>query len=351
MTNGIESPEIDIFSEVAELTDLPILIKPDINLIGGVRARRTMETDARTTFCGDVPVAGDRLITVYSEREQHVLIWTSDQGVAVMTATSDLSEIRPLSDFTIGIGKLPERYTSGDIFGEKDEVILFHIGRTEGAEHQAIKERTQVKNFRHISAGNPDDPDDFRFDQWSVGYVGADSSLRIFPQSGDSYLNYFLGNPNGNKNGQFSEIRRRLDTYEKYQEYRQRGGVIGWQFMGDAAMLPRVEMQKKYPRSRFYIGEPQEHLEYIVGKTGIELTEVQENLFFNLYWIPTEIPQVTYEYGPKFLVAKHPAREEFVYPATLGEIGILSQVFLFTDDKEREEQLARYCRELLVVMV
>ena len=92
-------------------------------------------------------------------------------------------------------------------------------------------------------------------------------------------------------------------------------------------------------------------MEYIVGKTGIELTKEQENLFVNLQWIPTEIPQVIYDYGPRQAMAKQPAGEEFVHPATLGEIGILSQVFLFTDDKEREEQLARYCRELLVVMV
>lgn len=340
MTNGIESQIIDLSSESETLTALPILITPQVLTKGGVTTRRTMETDPRTTFCREDPMVSDKL---YSVNREHILLWTSSQGVGVMMATSELSEIQPLSDLIIGIEDHPERFRAGDIIDEPDDVILIYVGRSDDAELRAIKERAQVETIIHIPPGRPDD---WLFNQWSVGYDGARSTLLIFPGSGDAYLSCHINNNHDKGDDQSSEKKReRLVICMKYQQYCRGGGVIGWQFMGDAAMLSKEEMRIKYPRNgEIYIGDPQERLKYIVGKTKIELTEDQINLFLNLRWIPIQIPQVIYDVGPRQVMAKQPAGEEFVHPATLDEIGILSQVFKFTHDKKREEMLARYCR-------
>lgn len=126
-----------------------------------------------------------------------------------------------------------------------------------------------------------------------------------------------------------------------YSMFIQDGGVIGTSFMKDASQLNKKEMQQRYPRDKSYLEDPEVQIAYIQGRTKIELTAEQKALYYNLRWIPSN-------FHPVIDVPKSEQLNnkgiEYRHPSQLDEIGLLSQVFIYTGDTYREHLLRKYCQ-------
>lgn len=297
---------------------------------GGVMAARILENDKRTVFCrGAYAVLGDIMVAPW---KAHVLLWVSGENESVMYATDDLEQIQPLKTLKIRHCEIPECLMAIDVFSKPDETALVYVGQTEPGK---IREKTRVRNINFVQAGSPDD---WRFNSRTVGFKKEGSDLSIFPQSGDIHLSCHFKNesPGTTTTSPF---------YRRYAGYVKDGGVIGISFMRDASTLSGEEMRKKYPRDHFYVEDPEEQIVLMQRRIGIELTEGQKRLYYNLRWIPTDFPQVIYNVGPtppnKRLLQ---AETVFRHPSDLGEEGLLGQVFRLTKDETREAQLGKYCR-------
>ena len=317
---------------ILELKNNPLSITTQVSKTGGVSKLRTFEYGEKTAVYRNKAIVGGNLV---ASCKNYVLIWILDRETAVMFATDNLDEVKPLHELNIESIEIPEELIGEDVSPNSGDIPLIYIGRIggDGTIPQKLKEKAQVKNFTHFHPGSSDD---WRFTSWTVAFDGKQSEISIFPQSGDICLDYRLGSG-------AHEITTQT-FYKKYARFYQEGGVIGLALMREASTLNRDEMKEKHPRTRFYIADPQEQIDYIQKKTEIILTPEQELLYYNLRWIPSYLHQVIYDVGFTPPISRHIEKKTvYVHPALLDEIGLLSQVFKFTGDIERESLLRDYC--------
>lgn len=328
------SHDVPSLMETPLPTSSPVTISTQVLERGGAMKARTLETSGKTALCRDMGIVGTN---VAASGKNHVLLWMLTDGTAVMFATNNLDDVKPLQDLKIESVDIPEELKASDVSPNPGDVPLIYVDCSPNPQNlRSIQEKTQVRNFTHIPPGSPDDR---RFGSWMVAYEGTKSRMSIFPAGEDIHLTYTF------ENG--AQEATSTPFYKNYSKYFQEGGVIGLAFMRDASTFEREAMRQKYPRNRFYVGDPQEQIEYIYAHMRIYLTTEQQRLYYNLRWIPAEFPQVIIDVGfhpPKSYFIKE--NKPYVHPKELDEIGILSQVFKFTQDRDGEDVLRAYCKRL-----